>query len=132
MNPQLDNVIDYICDQDVRYKRDVYDFVMEALNYTQKRFRRVKHVTGEELLEGIRLFSMEKFGPMALTVLNHWGVQCTEDFGCIVFNLVENKILSKTDEDSVQSFKKGFDFQEAFGTGYQRQLEKKISRMRSM
>ncbi len=131
MNREFDNVIDQICEKDSRYRRDAYEFVMEALNFTQKKFRRVKHVTGEELLEGVRALLLERFGPMALSVLHHWGVKATEDFGNIVFNLVENKVLSKTDEDTIESFKNGYDFKEAFHEGYQKQLAKRISKMRS-
>ena len=132
MNQELDNIIENVCERDKRYKSDAYVFVLEALNFTQKKFRRLKHVTGEELLSGIRELLLEKFGPMTLSVLRHWGVKKTEDFGNIVFNLVSNKVLSRTEEDTVESFKDGYDFKEAFGAGYQRQLEKKISKMRSM
>jgi len=132
MNQEIDNIIERICEADKRYKRDVYEFVLEALSFTQKKIRRLKHVTGEELLEGIRQCLLEKFGPMTLSVLSHWGIEKTEDFGNIVFNLVDNKVLSKTEEDSIGSFKNGYDFKEAFGIKYQRQLEKKISKMRSM
>lgn len=132
MNRKFDTIIDEIYEKDPRYKPDAYEFVMEALSFTQKKFRRVKHVTGEELLAGIKRLLMEKFGPMTLSVLKHWGIERTEDFGNIVFNLVNNKVLSKTEEDSIESFKDGFDFREAFEAGYKRRLEKRISRMRSV
>ena len=69
---------------------------------------------------------------MTLIVLQHWGIHSTEDFGHIVFRLVENKVLSKTEDDNVETFKDAYDFQEAFENDYRRQLAKKISRMRSM
>ena len=131
MNRELDNVIDAICEKDARYKREVYEFIMEALSFTQKKFRRPKHVTGEELLDGIKECLMEKFGPMTLFVLDQWGIKGTEDFGNIVFNLVHNKVLSKTEEDTLESFKNGFDFKQAFNIEYQQQLAKRISKMRS-
>lgn len=132
MNQEFHDTLDTICEQDTRYRRDAYEFVMEALTFTQKKFRRPKHVTGEELLEGIKELLMNKFGPLTLTVLNHWGIKDTEDFGNIVFNLVNNKVLSKTEEDTIESFKGGYDFKETFGTGYRRRLERRISRMRSI
>ena len=131
MNREFDDIIDDICGKDKRYRRDAYEFVMEALGFTQKKFRRLKHVTGEELLGGIRELLQENFGPMTLSVLKHWGVKTTEDFGNIVFNLVNNKVLSKTDEDSIESFKNGYDFNQVFGAEYQKQLHKKIGKMRS-
>ena len=132
MNRELDNILDKICQKDRRYRRDAYEFVMESLSFTQKKFRRPKHVTGEELLKGIKELLLDKFGPMALSVLDYWGVKNTEGFGNIVFNLVNNKVLSKTDEDTIESFKDAYDFKEVFGKEYKRRLHKRISRMRSV
>ena len=132
MNQELEAIIECIYDKDLRYKEDAYFFVMEALSYSQKKFNCPKHVTGEELLEGIRLLLIDKFGPLTLTVLNFWGIKSTEDFGNIVFNLVENRVLSKTEEDNIESFKNAFNFKEVFDQGYRKMLAKKISRMRSM
>ena len=74
-----------------------------------------RHVNGQELLDGIRQYSQEQFGPMTRTVFNHWGVNTTEDFGHIVFNLVNAKLLGKTDQDSLDDFKNVYDFKETFG-----------------
>ena len=107
--------IEDIVKRDLRYKTDAYNFVLEALNYTVNKLKQSRHVTGGELLEGIKQCVKEQFGPMAGTVLQHWGVSSTEDFGHIVFNLVDAKILSKTEQDSIKDFKNGYDFKEAFG-----------------
>jgi uncharacterized repeat protein (TIGR04138 family) len=72
------------------------------------------HVSGQELLSGIREFALRQFGPMALTVLEEWGVKRCEDFGEIVFNMIESGLLAKTAEDSRDDFKGGYDFMEAF------------------
>jgi uncharacterized repeat protein (TIGR04138 family) len=108
-------LVEDICAKDNRYKPDSYEFVMQALHFTQGKLKREGHITGRELLEGIREFVIEQYGPMAKTVLNHWGITKTEDFGNIVFNLVENKLLSKTDTDSLGDFKDVYDFQVVFG-----------------
>ena len=131
MNREIDNIIDEICEKDPRYKRDAYEFIVDALSFTQKKFRRPKHVTGEELLEGLRELLIDKFGPMTLSVLDHCGIKTTEDFGHIVFNLVNQKILSKTDEDTLEHFQDAYDFKKVFGVEYQKQLEKRIGKMRS-
>src|ERR1039457_607000 len=78
--------------KDPRYHRDAYLFVREALDYTQKTIGkdtrgRIRHVTGQELLGGIREFALQQFGPMAKTVLEEWGIQSSQDFGEIVFNI---------------------------------------------
>jgi uncharacterized repeat protein (TIGR04138 family) len=131
MNQQFDAVVDTICEKDSRYKREAYEFVMEALNYTQKRFRRVKHVTGAELLVGIKGLLQRKFGLMTMTVLEYWGVKNTEDFGHIVFNLVQYKMLSKTEEDTLESFQNVYDFREVFDVGYRKRFHRQVSRMRN-
>ncbi len=130
MNTEFDNIIERICVHDPRYKEDSYAFVMDALSFTQKKFRRQRHVSGSELLIGVKELLLQRYGPMALTVLKHWGIERTEDFGHIVFNLVENKVLSKSEDDDIESFSNGYDFIEVFDHGYHRDLAKKISRMR--
>jgi len=130
MKPKINDLISQIRAEDDRYSSDAYEFVLEALSFTQKKFRRVKHVTGKELLEGIKILLMEKFGPLTLSVLRHWGIERTEDFGNIVFNLVHKKILSKTEDDSLEHFKDAYDFDIVFREGYRRKLHKDVSRLR--
>src|ERR1043166_3804233 len=101
--------LDLILAKDSRYQRDAYLFVREALDHTQKTIVKEnrgepRHVTGQELLGGIRDFALQQFGPMALTVLEEWGVKRCEDFGEIVFNMVEISLLAKTDRDSREDF----------------------------
>ena len=127
----FDEALDQITQKDPRYHRDAYLFVREALDHTQKLVSKtgkgetrqageeetepkVRHVSGQELLEGIRAYALEQFGPMALTVLNEWGVNRCEDFGEIVFNMVENHLLAKTKNDSREDLKVGYSFVEAF------------------
>jgi uncharacterized repeat protein (TIGR04138 family) len=115
----FDEALDTILNRDKRYHRDAYLFVREALDYTQKMVaknskEKVRHVKGQELLQGIRDFGLEQYGPMALTVLEEWGVRRCEDFGEIVFNMVENHLLAKTKEDSREDFAGGYAFAEAF------------------
>lgn len=108
-------IVEDICEEDPRYKADAYEFVMQGLNFTQARLKREGHVSGHELTEGMRDFAIEQFGPMAKTVLNHWGVSKTQDFGNIVFNMIKKQILAKTESDSLEDFKDVFDFEAAFG-----------------
>jgi uncharacterized repeat protein (TIGR04138 family) len=105
--------------KDPRYHRDAYLFVREALDHTQKTIGkdargRIRHVSGQELLVGIRDFALQQFGPMTKTVLEEWGIRSCADFGEIVFNMVEVHWLAKTDKDSRADFKDGYDFDEAF------------------
>jgi len=105
--------------KDPRYHRDGYLFVREALDHTQKTIGkdprgRIRHITGQELLGGIREYALQQFGPMTQTVLEEWGIRCSQDFGEIVFNMVEVEWLAKTDKDSRADFAQGYDFDEAF------------------
>ena len=114
-----EEVLEQILAKDPRYQRDAYLFLREALDYTQKlagkeNGGKLRHVTGQELLDGIRRFALEHFGPMTLTVFEEWGVRNCGDFGEIVFNLVEIGLLAKTDKDSRADFAGGYDFEEAF------------------
>jgi len=100
--------------RDPRYKPDAYEFVMQALWFTQKKFKIESHLNGRQLLEGIKEFGLQQYGPMAKTVFEHWGVTTTEDFGQIVFNMVKQGIMSKTEKDSMEDFRNAYDFKEAF------------------
>ena len=58
----------------LKFHPTAYQFVWQALQYTQKRLRRPAprglndedaHISGAELLEGIRLLAQEQFGLLA-------------------------------------------------------------------
>ena len=110
--------------KDTRYKFEAYTFIMSALDFTVEKIKRPRHVTGQELLEGIREYGLQQFGPMTRAVFEHWGIMTTEDFGRIVFNMVDAGLLGKTREDSMEDFKDGYDFKEAFDKGVTFRLEK--------
>ena len=114
----FDEALAQILAKDARYHHDAYHFVREALDFTQKQAtkdsKRPHHVTGQQLLAGIREFALQQFGPMCLTVFEEWGVRNCQDFGEIVFNMIEIGLLAKTESDSRADFAGGYDFQEAF------------------
>ena len=105
--------------KDPRYEDDAYAFVREALDHTQKTIGkanrgRLRHVTGQELLAGIRDYALAQYGPMAMLVLEEWGIHNCQDFGDIVFNMVDIGLLAKRESDSRADFAAGYDFYEAF------------------
>ena len=115
----FEEVVDKIVAHDSRYDREAYFFLREALGYTQRTIGKaskgeLRHVTGRELLNGVREYALTQFGPMTITVLEEWGVRSTEDFGEMVFNMVEHNLLAKQETDSRDDFKNGYDFSEAF------------------
>lgn len=110
--------------QDDRYPVGAYLFVLEALDFTARMLEKPteevpeRHISGGELLDGIRLYALQEFGPMSMTVLRTWHIGRTEDFGEIVFNLVDAGKLRKTDKDTRADFAHGYDFSEAFETPF--------------
>lgn len=113
-NSSADDVLKRLLEKDPRYAAEAYGFLRAGLEFTVRRLEKPRHVSGQELLEGLRIFALAEFGPMAKTVLNGWGVLSTDDFGEMVFNLVEAGLLGKTEEDRREDFSDGFDFDEAF------------------
>lgn len=107
-----------VASKDGRYDLHAYLFVFEALEYTLKRAGKRRHVTGRELLDGVREFALINFGRMGKVVFNQWGITETADFGRIVFSLVDAGLMSKTDTDTLEDFTGGFDFSETFEKGY--------------
>ena len=102
-----------------RYHRDGYIFLRDALDFTTKQQKKIKgvsvrHVTGPELLDGVRQHALKEFGPMVITVFDSWGIQSCEDIGHMVFNLIGVGVFGKTEEDSIKDFKNVYDFKEAF------------------
>ena len=115
----FDEAVEQILAKDERFHRDAYGFMREALDFTQKLIGtknqgKVRHVTGQELLDGIRQYSLQQFGPMAATVFEEWGVRNCQNFGDIVFNMVEIGLLAKTEKDDRDDFRDGYDFADAF------------------
>lgn len=112
-------VIKEICEKDTRYEKGAYYFIRDALDHTLKNLEQEKplnkgHVSGSQLLDGIRDYALDKFGPMTLTLLEHWKVRKCRDFGDIVFNLVDYGILGRTENDSPEDFEGGYNFHDAF------------------
>lgn len=100
--------------QDPRYKQDAYFFVMTALGRAVRDFPEPRHVTGSELLAAIRQEAEHQFGPMSSTVFAHWGIKNSLDFGRIVFNMVREGILSKTERDALEDFNDSVFFENLF------------------
>jgi uncharacterized repeat protein (TIGR04138 family) len=121
----FDQVLDAVLAADSRYPREGYHFVREVLDHTQRRVHEVRnpdlatdnrHITGRQLLEGLREVALAQFGPMAFHVLSSWGIRRSEDVGEMVFNLVDHGqgMFNKTEQDSREAFRDAFDFEEVF------------------
>lgn len=109
--------IERIIQENKEYKFEAYSFVLAGLHYSVAKLDKARHISGQELLEGIREYALEQFGPMAKSVLNYWGIYKTLDFGKIVFALVEAGVLRKQPEDKLEDFQDIYDFDDAFQKG---------------
>jgi uncharacterized repeat protein (TIGR04138 family) len=121
-DPDFSEIVGLICKEDVRFDRKAYDFVRLGLDHTVKELKkkdaargvRSRHVNGRELLEGLRAYALDQYGPLAMTVLNTWGIRRCADFGDIVFNLIEYHVFSKTESDRREDFADAYTFEAAF------------------
>jgi len=116
---QYEQKLDRLLIETGTYAREAYYFVRNAVSFTvaeieQQEQTGPRHVTGQELLEGIRSLALQQFGPLALHVLHQWGIAKTEDFGQIVFNMVNHELLGSTENDSIHDFDDGYCFEDAF------------------
>lgn len=113
-----DEILDRLRERNPRYHGKAYLFLLSALHHVMEGLREPRHISGSELAEGARALALKQFGPLARTVLEHWGIHSTEDMGEIVFALVEAGVLIKEEEDRTEDFRGIFDFEEAFERNY--------------
>lgn len=73
-----------------------------------------RNVSGQQLCLGLRDFAIKQYGLLARTVLERWGILRTDDFGRVVFAMIEIGLMRKTEEDSLEDFRGVYDFEEAF------------------
>jgi uncharacterized repeat protein (TIGR04138 family) len=133
-HPKLDEVVR----RDPRYAHEAYEFVYAALRHTQRRLGREPpamieqtregdyHVTGPQLLEGVRELALREFGLMARTVFRTWGINSTADVGEIVFNLVAANLMSKTAEDSRDDFRDVYDLDQVLVRDYRIEIKEEV------
>lgn len=118
----FNEVVELIHKEDPRFDRKAYTFIRHGLDQTVKDLRKKdaerlqgsQHVSGPELLEGLRSYALDQYGPLAKTVLNSWGINRCRDFGDIVFNLIEYNVFSKTENDKREDFSDIYTFDDAF------------------
>ena len=112
--------IEDLAERDGRFKKDAYLFIYDALQYTVEKLGKTdlpteeRHISGRDLLYGISEFALGQLGPLTRSVFAHWGIYKTRDFGEIVFNLVNAKLMSKTERDNIEDFIDVYDFADEF------------------
>jgi len=116
----LEAKLEEVAARDGRYSPMAYRFIFDSLDYIlislgrQDRPAGDRHISVEQLLDGVKACATQHFGFLARVVFEHWGVFRTEDIGEIVFNLVGAGLLNKQDSDMKEDFVERFDFRDEF------------------
>ena len=131
-HPKIDEVVR----RDPRYAYEAYEFVFLALAHTQRMLGRLPpqegsteadhHVSGPQLLEGVRDLALREYGLMARTVFRMWGINNTGDFGEIVFNLVAANLMSKTADDRLDDFRDVYDLDQVLVHDYRINVKEEV------
>ena len=122
--PQPQKNVEEVLLANGQYPLEAFAFVQRGLAHTVEKLGRQarpegeRHVTGQELCHGLRDVALKEWGRLARPVLSHMNIRRTDDFGRIVFFLIENHMMQKRPEDTVEDFFGVFDFVEAFDRGY--------------
>lgn len=137
-----------LVEKDPRYSLNAYYYVLETLDFARSQLgmgcssshlpprnrpgeeekdepdANLQHITGGELCEALRIRGRWMFGYLAKAVFNQWGVFSTDDFGEIVFNMVEAGKIRTAPEDKKEDFANLYDFQAAFCDSFVFTMEK--------
>ena len=103
--------------RDGKYNERAYVFVLAALEFAQTRLPARRHLSGVELAWACRDFALEQFGMLASAVMTHWGIHTTDDFGQIVFMLIDVGLLARQPDDRLVDFEHVYEFAEVFKAG---------------
>ena len=107
--------LEEIAGENGRFKPQAIKFIYEGLTYTAKEIAaEPRHVSGHTLCEGLRKLAIEKWGRLAMLVLNSWGVKTTSDFGEIVYLMIKHKWMKAQPADSIEDFNDVYDFKTVF------------------
>jgi len=108
------------------YPQEAFQFVRDGLQHTVQKIHgqaadvpnaspgQDRHVSGQQLCLGLRDYALNRYGMLARTVLGRWGIHKTDDFGRIVFAMINANLMRKSDEDSFEDFQAVYEFDEAF------------------
>jgi uncharacterized repeat protein (TIGR04138 family) len=128
----LREIVHQLARKDGRYAAEAYEFLFESLEAAVRLAGRAdatgpdRHITGQELILGLREESRRLFGPLGAEVWRNWGIEEALDWGRIVFLLVEEKLLNRRESDTIDDFRQGFDFDRYFVEEYVFDLPEEI------
>jgi len=131
MTQRPEKTLERVVREDGRYPLEAFSFLLDGLRRAVKEVHGEKtdpdtpsHVTGAQLCHALRREALERWGPLARTVLKRWNIHSTMDFGQMVYLLVNNGLMHKTEEDSLEDFRDVYDFDSAFPSAFSFEAEK--------
>jgi uncharacterized repeat protein (TIGR04138 family) len=113
---------------DTRYSVGAYEFVMGGLDFCAAKTGEKRHINGIELSKALLMLAHRQFGPMAKSVMGHWGVKATDDIGCIVYNLIRVGILDKRPGGSLDDFNGVIDIEALYDSAEYFRIDKEYIR----
>ena len=125
--------VDEIIAKDSRYPFEAYEYVSQAVGKVCRELAEDnngetrRHISGKQLIDGLKVLLLKDFDRMAIDVLKLWNVNATDDIGNIVFNLVNAKLLGVSENDSIDDFKNQGDFYQMFVAPFEVHLDDSTS-----
>ena len=119
MKNEPEKAMEDVIRADGRYPMEAYGFLHEGLSAAVQEAHGEdialgqRHVTGKQICMALRKLAMERWGMLAATVLARWNIHATIDFGNMVYLLIENDFMRKTEEDSLEDFRDVYDLETA-------------------
>jgi uncharacterized repeat protein (TIGR04138 family) len=139
-DPVFNAAVRRICERDKRFVPALYFFVRHGLDYLVKKRAEEsqqaagtphQHISGRQLLEGLREYALSEYGPAAYALLTRWGIQKSSDFGDIVFSLIAENMLGKSPNDRREDFDNGFDLELGLLEPFEPQTRTRLCVMRA-
>ncbi len=122
MEPDANERIERAIREDGRYPPEAYEFLHRGLEYATRMVHGdepaegPRHVSGQQLCEGLRGLALEQWGPLARDVLARWNIRATRDFGEMIYFLINLGVMGKQDSDRLEDFHEVYDFDQAFNS----------------
>lgn len=110
--------VEQIREKDPRFKPEAYALVMESLDFTIRRLGERRHVSATELLRGLCDHARERYGLLAYTVIESWGITSAKQIGGIVYQLIEAGVLARQESDRFEDFDQGWNLKDILEHNY--------------
>lgn len=107
MAQSFEDAVEQILQRTEDYPADAYFFIRAALDATVEKCRKPAenpHLSAEELYFGFCSYALEEYGPLAMAVMEQWGISESAHVGDLVYNLIEVGVFGKQEGDKREQF----------------------------